>query len=569
MRTQVSRFPDRLLPHPTNLAQLRSYQRPWLTGDVVAGLTVAAYLIPQVMAYAGVAGLPPITGLWAVVPALAAYALLGSSRQLSVGPESSTALLSASIIGPLADGDAKRYVVLSAALALIFGAYCLIAWVIRLGFVADLLSRPVIVGYLSGLAVVMITSQLGRITGVPVSGDTFISAVRSFVDNIEDFQLSTLAVAMATFAFLVLVQRKWKRAPGSLIAVVLATIAVAVFGLEQHGVAVVGHLTGGLPPAPSWPSLADVEHLLLPALGILVVGYTDNVLTARAFATRGGYDIDANEELLALGVSNIGSGLAHGFSVSSSASRTALGDAAGSRSQLNSLVSLATVIIVLAFGRPLLAHFPTAALGGLVVYAAVRLVDIGELQRLARFRRRELLLALTATVGVLAVDLLYGVLIAVGLSVIEMLARVARPHAAVLGQVPDLAGMHDVDDYPDATQIPGLVVYRYDSPLFFANAEDFRRRALAAVTEHGSEVRWFVLNVEANVEVDITALDALESLRATLADRGIVLALARIKRELRDSLAAFGVIDAIGQDRLFPTLPTALAAYDEWRRSAH
>jgi SulP family sulfate permease len=349
-----------------------------------------------------------------------------------------------------------------------------------------------------------------------------------------------------------------------LIAVALMTGLVAITDLDQHGVAVVGMLTGGV-PQPELPGLTDVRQLLLPAVGILVVGYTDNVLTARSFATRRGYDIDANQEFLALGACNLGSAVVHGFPVSSSASRTALGDAAGSRSQVFSLVAFVAVLIVLLFLRPALAHFPIAALGGLVIYAAIRLIDLPEFRRLARFRRREFLLALATTAGVLAFDILYGVLLAVALSVIEMLARVARPHDAVLGRVPGLAGMHDVDDYPNAEQIRGLLVYRYDSPLFFANAEDFRRRALAAVSEYNGQIRWFVLNTEAIVEVDITGLDALELVRSTLTDRGIVVALARVKQDLLDDLVAYGLADSLGSDLLFPTLPTAVAAYEAWR----
>lgn len=551
-------------PRLHNLSTLRDYERGWLRGDVAAGLTVGAYLIPQVMAYAVVAGLPPIAGLWAAVPALVLYALLGSSRQLSVGPESSTALLSASIVAPLALGDPRRYAVLSAALALVFGLYCLAAWLIRLGAVAELLSRPVLIGYLAGLAVVMVTGQLGRVTGVPVDGDSFWSALSSFVRGLERFSGATFAVAMTTLAFLLVVQLRWRRLPGPLLAVLLASALVSALALDDRGVAVIGQLPAGLPPAPELPSWADVRQLLLPAVGLLVVGYSDNVLTARAYASPGTHEVDANEELLALGAANLGSGLLHGFSVSSSASRTALGAAAGSRTQLHSLVAVGMVIVTLVAARPALASFPQAALGALVVFAAVRLVDVGELRRLARFRRSELLLALAATAGVLAVDLLYGVLIAVALSVLEMLARIARPHDAILGRVPGLAGMHDIDDYPEAQETPGLVVYRYDSPLFFANAEDFRRRALDAVDRHAGGVHWFVLNVEANVEVDITALDALESLRSALAQRGITVALARVKRDLLDALEASGLADAIGRDHLYPTLPTALAAYEEW-----
>lgn len=560
MSLQAGRGRPRLL----NLSGLRGYERRWLSGDVAAGITVGAYLIPQVMAYAVVAGLPPIAGLWATVPALVLYSLLGSSRQLSVGPESSTALLSASIVAPLAMGDPSRYAVLSAALAVVFGLYCLIAWLMRLGALADLLSRPVLVGYLAGLAAVMVIGQLGRVTGVPVDGYSSWGELSSWVRGLDGFSGTTFVVAMSTLAFLLVVQIRWRRVPGPLLSVLLASAVVAALALDDRGVAVIGHLPAGLPPAPELALWSDVRHLLLPAVGLVVVGYSDNVLTARAYASRGSYEVDANEELLALGAANLGSGLLHGFTVSSSASRTALGAAAGSRTQLHSLVAVVMVIVTLAFARPVLAWFPEAALGALVVFAAMRLVDVGELRRIARFRRSELLLALSATLGVLALGLLYGILVAVALSVLEMLARVARPHDAILGRMPGLAGMHDIDDYPEAQQTPGLVVYRYDSPLFFANAEDFRRRALDAVDRHPGPVHWLVLNVEANVEVDITALDALEALRSALSARGITVALARVKHDLLVALEASGFADAVGRDHLYPTLPTALAAYEEW-----
>jgi MFS superfamily sulfate permease-like transporter len=339
-----------------------------------------------------------------------------------------------------------------------------------------------------------------------------------------------------------------------------------VFDLQRHGIAVIGAVPRGL-PTPALPGVGDLRHLLLPAVGVLVVGYTDMVLTARAFAARGDHPVDANQELLALGAGNLGAGLLRGFPISSSGSRTALGVAAGGRTQVYSLVTLACVVAVLLFAGPMLALFPTAALAAIVVYAATRLIDIAGFRRLAAFRRSELLLALAALAGVLVFDILYGVLLAVGLSVAEMLHRVARPHDAVQGFVPGLAGMHDIDDYPQATTVPGLLVYRYDSPLFFANAEDFRRRALAAVENQREPVVWFVLNVEANVEVDSTGLDALEDLRAELVDGGVVFALARVKQDLLAALDAYGLTAAIGPDRVFPTLPTAVAAYRDRRRT--
>ena len=547
------------------LSVFAGYQRAWLRGDVLAGLTVAAYLVPQVMAYGGLAGLAPIAGLWAILPAMAVYALLGSSRQLSVGPESTTALMTAVAIGPLAAGDPARYAALAATLAVVVGLLCLVAWVTRLGFFADLLSKPILVGYMAGVALVMIVSQLSKLTGVPVSGETFFGQFVSFLGGLPRAHLGTVLFAAAVLVFLFVVQWRFRAIPAPLLAVLLATAAVVVFGLDRYGIDVVGQIPAGL-PRPILPSLEDVRFLLLPAVGIMLVGYTDNILTARAFAARGGYDVNANQELLALGTANIGAGLLRGFPVSSSGSRTALGASAGSHTQVYSLVALACVLGVLLFLGPLLERFPTAALGAIIVYAAIRLIDLPGFRRLASFRRSELVLALAAMVGVLIFDILYGVLMAVGLSVAEMLARVARPHDAILGHVAGLAGMHDVDDYPEAQTVPGLVVYRYDSPLFFANAEDFRRRALAAVDAEDEPVAWFLLNAEANVEVDITAMEAMDALRAELVRRGIVFALARVKYELLDELDAFGMRASVGADRIFPTLPTAVAAYQEWAR---
>jgi high affinity sulfate transporter 1 len=432
-----------------------------------------------------------------------------------------------------------------------------------LGFVADLLSKPILVGYMAGVALVMMVGQLSKLTGVSVSGEAFFEQLVSFLGNLDRIDVATVVFAGVVLAFLFGVQWRYPALPVPLLAVLLATAAVVVFNLDARGIDTVGPVPAGL-PAPVLPDLADLRALLLPALGILLVGYTDNILTARAFAARGGYEVDANQELLALGAANVGAGLLRGFPVSSSGSRTALGDAAGSRTQAHSLVALVCVLATLLFLGPLLARFPMAALGAIVVYAAVRLIDLPGFRRLAAFRRSELALALATLVGVLVFNILYGVLLAVAVSVAEMLYRVARPHDAVLGRVPGVAGMHDVADYPQAQTIRGLVVYRYDSPLFFANAEDFRRRALAAVDRAGEPVAWFLLNAEANVEVDITAVDAVEALRAELQRRGIVFAMARVKQDLRDELDAYGLTASVGVDRIFPTLPTAIAAYEEW-----
>jgi high affinity sulfate transporter 1 len=544
---------------------LAGYRRAWLRGDLLAGVTVAAYLVPQVMAYAGLAGLPPVAGLWAILPALLLYTVLGSSRLLSVGPESTTALMTATVVGPLAAGDAARYAVLAAALAVVVGLLFLAARVARLGFLADLLSRPILVGYMTGVALIMIVDQLPKLTGVPTTGSAFFPQLLSFARHLGQADSATVVFSAVAITLLFAVPHFSRAIPAPLLALVLGTAVVAVSGLDAHGIAVIGEVPAGL-PTPALPDPHDLARLVLPALGVLLVGYTDVILTARAF-TVDDAELDPNQELLALGAANLGAGVLHGFPVSGSASRTALADSAGGRTQAYSLVAAGVVLAVLLFLSPLLTYTPETVLGALVVYAAVRMMDFAGFRRLAAFRRRELLLAVGCLVGVLALDILYGVLVAVGLSVAEMLTRVARPHDAVEGLVPGLAGMHSVDDFPQARTVPGLVVYRYDSPLFFANAEDFRRRALAAVDEHRGPVGWFVLNAEANVEVDITALDAVDDVRRELKRRGIVFAFARVKQDLRHDLDVYGLTESVGADLIFPTLPTAVAAYEEWRRS--
>jgi SulP family sulfate permease len=500
--------------------------------------------------------------LWAALAPLAVYAVLGSSRQLSVGPESTTALMTATALAPLAAGDPGRYAALAAAAALLVGVICFVAGLVRLGFLADLLSRPVLIGYMAGVAAIMIASQLGKVTGVDVEGEEFLDQIRSFISGVGSVHWLTVVLAMSVLVVLLVLAWLAPRIPGPLIAILAAALVVSVFTLHRSGIEVVGDIPSGL-PAPGFSGIpfADLTAMVIPVAGVAIVAFSDNVLTARTFAVRNGYEVEANAELRALGVCNVGAGLMHGFPVSSSGSRTALGDAVGSRTQLYSIVMLVAALAVMLFGRGVLATFPTAALGALVVYAALRLVDVPEFKRLARFRHSELILALATTASVLVFGVLYGVLVAIVLSILDLLRRVARPSDAIQGFVPGVAGMHDIEDYPQANLEPGLLVYRYDAPLFFANAENFRERALDAVAEFPGTVEWFVLNAEANVEVDLTALDALDQLRAELESRGIVFAMARVKQDLRDELEAAGLLEKIGEDCIFMTLPTAVEAY--------
>lgn len=547
------------------------YDRAWLRGDLIAGVSVAAYLVPQVMAYAEVAGLPPIAGLWAVLAPMAVYAVLGSSRQLSIGPESTTALLTAASIGALVGlVGAERHAEVAALLAVAVGLVCLGGWLGRVGFLANLLSKPVLTGYMAGIAVLMILSQFGKLTRLDISGATPWDETASLLGQLNLVHWPTLLLAAAVVAGLFAVRAWAPRWPGPLLAMLGAAAVVWVGDLQRFGIKLVGEVPTGL-PTPSVPALGSISLLsLVPAaLGIAVVGYTDNILTGRAFATKRGERIDNTQELLALGAANFANGFFGGFPVSSSGSRTVLGDAAGSRTQLHSLVAAAMVLATIFIFSPVLAAFPEAALGGVVVYAAIRLIDVAELRRIARFRRSELVLSLVTFAAVLWTGVLAGVGIAVGLSLLDLIRRIADPHDGVLGYVPGLAGMHDIDDYPEATVVTGLLVYRYDSPLFFANAENFLTRAMAAVEATTPPPEWFVLNAEANIEVDLTAVDTLEELRTWLTDRNIVFAMSRVKLEVREQLEAAGFIERVGVDRIFATLPTAVEGFGRWHEQVH
>lgn len=490
------------------LRTLRTYRSAWLRSDVLAGLTVAA-------------------------------------------------------IGPLAAGNPLAYPGLASLLALLVGVVCFIGAWARLGFLADLLSKPILVGYMAGVALIMITGQIGKICGMALQSESLPGQLLELLNHPGAIHVPTLLLALGVLVFLLLVQRCHPQAPGPLLAVLLAVALVALGKLDQQGVAVIGAIPAGLPhfALPSGAAAGQLKVLLSAAVGIALVGYSDNVLTARSFADRAGYRIDANQELLALGAVNLGNGLMQGFPVSSSGSRTAIGESMGSRSQLFSLVALVVVLAVLLFLRPLLALFPMAALGAIVIYAALRLIDIGEFRRMLRFKPSEFRLALITVAGVVFTDILMGVALAVALSVIDLFARLMRPNDAVMGNVPNLAGLHDVRDWEGATTIPGLVIYRYDAPLCFANAENFRSRALAAIEAEATPVRWFVLNAEAIVEIDITSADAVQELQQSLAARGIVFALARVKQDLYQQLVRAGLVERIGPQWFFPTLPTAVAAF--------
>lgn len=558
---------ERYLP---GIAALRRYERPWLRGDAVAGVTVAASLVPQVMAYAVIAGLPAVVGLWATLAPMLIYFFLGTSRKLSVGPESTTALMTAAGVGALigAAGGPERYAEVAALMAIAVGLVCLAAFVARLGFLTALLSRPVLIGYLIGIAVLMIISQLGVVTKL-VEGQNSWDEVLSFLSQLGQAHVPTVVLSTGVLVLLYVANWRIPKVPTPLL-VLLAAAVVAVFGLERYGLEVIGEVPRGL-PEPRLPDLGDLEiWTLLPyAVGIAVVGFSDNILTGRAFASGKGEVIDANQELLALGTANVANGFLQGFPVSSSGSRTVLGDAAGSRTQVHSLVVVVAVVTVLVFAGPVLESFPDAALGALVIYAATQLIDVPEIRRIGRFRRSELVITAATAAAVGLFGVLVGIGFAIVLSILDLIRRITRPYADVLGYAPGVPGMHSLEDYEEATPVRGLVVFRYDSPLFFTNADNFVARALQAVDDAEQPVEWFLLNAEANTEIDLTAVHALEELRSGLEQRGIRFTMARVKQDLYRRLKRTSFISRVGDENIFATLPTAVRAYATFYRSRH
>ena len=554
---------QRLVP---GVVAMRGYERGWLKGYVVAGVTVAAYLVPQVMAYSIIVGLTAVAGLWAALAPLAVYFVLGTSRKMSIGPETTTSLMTAAGVGALvgAAGGPERYAEVAAILAIGVGLVCIVGFVGRLGFVTRLLSRPVLIGYLIGIAVLMMVSQLSKVTKVETEGEEIWHEIWSFIRNASQIHLPTVLMAGALLIFLF--GAKWliPKFPSPIVALLVAAGAVAIFGLDKLGLEVIGEIPRGL-PAPRVPDFSEVDFwALLPyAVGIAIVGFSDNILTARAFASSKDDKIDSNQELLALGTANVANGFLQGFPVSSSGSRTVLGNTAGAKTQVHSLVVIALVIMVLLFAGPVLEYFPDAALGALVIYAATQLIDVPELKRIARFRKSELIITAMTALAVILFGVLVGISVAIVLSILDLIRRITSPYVDVLGYVPGIAGMHSLDDYPDSEPVEGLVVFRYDSPLFFANADDFSSRALQAIDEAPQPVRWFLLNAEANTEVDLTAVDILKDLREELESQGIRFAMARVKQDLQRSLEPTQFIRDVGKDYVFATLPTAVRAYAE------
>ncbi|KVO30732.1 SulP family inorganic anion transporter [Burkholderia ubonensis] len=557
----------RVAPHLPGLALLADYRRAWLGRDLYAGVALTAVLVPVGMSYAQAAGLPAVTGLYASIAALLAYALLGPSRILVLGPDSALAALIAGAIAPLAGHDPSRAIALAAALALSAGTICVLIGVLGLGFVTDLLSRPIQYGYLNGIAVSLIVGRLPELLGLPATSSDMAAAARQIARGLLDHQVSVNACVLGAgaLAAIALLKRVAPRWPAMLIAVLAATLAAQLPPL--HGAAAVGALPAGV-PMPHLPaaSLADVAALASGAFAVALVSLADISMLSRALAARAGDTPDRNQELVALGAANLLAGLMQGCAVSSSTSRTPVAMAAGARSQVTNLVAAACIVLLLAVAPTLLMRVPRAALAAVVVYAALGIVDVRSVVRLYRMRRGECLISVLCFAGVIGFGVVPGVLLASALSLLSFVWRAWHPYDAVLGRLTGVRGYHDVARHPDAVQTPGLVLFRWDAPLFYANVEIFCEHLHAALGHAPSPASRVVVAAEPVTDIDVSAADRLVALADELRERGIALCFAEMKGPVKDRLRAYGLFDTFGEANFFPTVTDAVAHHVRQRR---
>ena len=547
------------------LQVISSYRRQWLLKDVIAGVVLTTLLVPQGMAYAELAGLPPITGLYTSILCLLGYAAFGPSRILVLGPDSSLGPMIAATILPLmaAKGDAKRAVALASVLALMVAAIMILAAVGKLGFIADLISKPTMIGYMNGLALTILIGQLPKLLGFKVEADGLIGEITGFVKGLAngDAIAAAAAVGIAAIVVILVLQRWLPKVPAVLIAVVLSIAAATIFDLADHGVSLVGVLPKGFPPL-TIPSvrLSDLGPLFAGALGIALVSLADTISTASAFAARTGQEVRGNGEMIGIGVANLAAGLFQGFPVSTSGSRTAVAERSGAKTQLTGVIGAALIILMIVLVPGLFRNLPQPALAAVVITASLSLADIPATVRLWRQRKAEFLLSIAAFLGVALLGVLPGIAIAVGLSILNVFRRAWWPYATVLGRVDGVEGYHDTRSYPDAEHLPGLVIYRFDGPLFFANATTFRDeiRRLARAEPQPS---WILIAAEPVTDVDTTAADVLTELDEALNAQGISLVFAELKDPVRRKIERYGLTRTIDPRHFYPTISAAVAAF--------
>jgi high affinity sulfate transporter 1 len=551
------------------LAALLGYDRRDLPHDLRGGLAVAAVGIPSSIAYAGLAGLSPAAGLYASILPLAAYALFGTSRQLMLGPTAAVCALVGAAVAPLAGGDQALHASLAAMLALMTGALCIGAGLLRLGAIADFLSRPILLGFMNGVAINILLGQIPRALGIPVESTAVLAPLAAIADGIGSMHWPTFAVAAGTLALLVAVPRVHPRLPAALVAMIVAAGAVVAFRLEAAGVATVGPVAAGL-PAPYWPAVPPetLATLVVEAVGIALVAFSTMTLTARSFADRNRYDVDPDRDFGALGVANLAAALSHGFPVSGSGSRTAALDASGGRTQLAGIVSAVAVAAVLLLLTTPLRFVPIPALAVVLIVTAVSLFEWRALRMIWRIDPREGLLAVVATVGVVLLGVMYGIIVAVMLAVLRFVRLAARPRVDILGRLSGRPGYHSTSRHPEAATTDGLVLFRFNGPVVFFSAPYFKREALAAADAAGPGLKWFVIDLLPVNMIDATGLYAIGDVADRLRARGVVVAAAARQSEWEDWAAERGLTASFDRVRLFPTLRQAVRVFREESRAS-
>jgi len=547
------------------LRVLQTYQRAWLASDLIAGLVLTAVLVPVGMGYAQAAGLPPITGLYATIVPLLVYGLLGPSRILVLGPDSSLAPIIAATVVPLAAGDEAQAIALAGGLALIAGAFGIAFGLLHLGLLTDLLAKPIRIGYLNGIALTVLVGQLPKLFGFSTDAEGLVAESRAFVEGVLAGETNTTALALGGLALAIIVIAKWRgsSAAGIVIATVATTVVAALLDVGAKGVDLVGALPPGAPRlALPTLDLSSLASMLAGGFAIAVVALADTSVLSRTFAARAGLKVDQDQELLAVGVANVGNAFTGGFPISASASRTPVAESAGSKSQLTGIVGALSILALLIFAPALTTYLPEPTLGAIVIMAATSLVDIAGLQRLWRVRPGEFVLSMVCFLGVALVGVVLGIFVAVGLALGAFFWRAWRPYSAVLGRVEGLKGYHDITRYPEARQVEGLVLFRWDAPLFFANAEAFREEIEDAVEAHPGTHR-VVVAAEPVTDIDTTAADMLDELITSLAKADIDLHFAELKDPVKDRLRTYGLLDRLGVDAFYPTIGTAVDDYIE------
>ncbi|SFI17680.1 high affinity sulphate transporter 1 [Nitrosomonas sp. Nm34] len=541
------------------LRDLRQYRKEWLTRDVVAGLSVTAVQVPTAIAYANLAGFPPEVGLYASILPVLIYALFGSSRQLMIGPDAATCAMIAALLLPMAGGDLNYYLKLSAGMALTAGLLMVLGGMTRMGFIVNFFSRPILIGFLNGIALSIIAGQLGKLLGIAVANRDFGPSLVELAGRLGEMDGYSLGVGCATLVLLVLIQHYLPRAPAALIALLVAGLAVFLFGSDMDSVKLVGDVPSGL-PSFSFPGLGyeGVQGIFISAVGLVIVCFTSGMLTARSFAARNGYGINADQEMRAIGFANMASGLCGGFAVTGADSRTAVNEASGGKTQLVSVVAaLATAGVVLFLTQPL-GHLPIPALAAVLIFSAWGLLDIAGIRRLRVIDHFEFSLSLLTTVGVLAIGVLPGVVLAITLALLNVFIKIYRPADTLLGIVPGVAGYNDLSLSDNARPVPGMIIYRFDAPLLFFNADYFKARVLSLIDSAESKPRWFVLNAESISQLDITGAQAVDDLATELQNRGVRLAVARPKLYMRKYGQPMGLGKKIGAENIFYSVHSAV-----------